>query len=145
MVGVDTNVLVYAHLTGAPEHPVAVKVIEDLAGGNEPWAIAIPSLYEFVRVMTHPGAVQVPYSSRKILNALAVVCGLPNLVLLSHGPSHIEVASMLMARVEPIAGAAFDIQIAAILLESGVRKLFTRDRIFEQLGLEVMDPFDGLG
>ena len=54
MVGVDTNVLVYAHRREADEHVVARDLLRTLASARTPWAIPWPCVYEFFSVVTHP-------------------------------------------------------------------------------------------
>ncbi len=53
MIAIDTNVLVYAHRRETAEHQVAAARLFELAGGNQPWAIPWPCVYEFFSVVTN--------------------------------------------------------------------------------------------
>ncbi len=60
MRAVDTNVLVYADREETPEHHVALKIIRELAMGAEPWTLPWPCVYDFLRVVMHPGVFHPP-------------------------------------------------------------------------------------
>lgn len=141
MVAVDSNVLIYAHRRGAPEHRVALEVLRELWEGTTSWSIAWPSIYEFARVMTHPLAVEYPFTTSNLIGAIEQILKSPSVVMLGHTDRHWRTAVPTMSKVQPIANAAFDIQIASILLENGVTSIYTRDKAFAQLGLTVINPF----
>lgn len=54
MIALDTNVLVYAHLTDSPFHESALAAVTQLAEGNAPWSIPWPCIHEFFAIVTHP-------------------------------------------------------------------------------------------
>gem|GEM_PF-7044891 len=47
MIAVDTNLLVYAHRAGCPEHAAARRAIEEAANDTEGWGIPSSCLFEF--------------------------------------------------------------------------------------------------
>ena len=53
MRAVDTNILVYAHRREGAEHERASELLEELAEGEEAWAIPWPCIYEFFSVVTN--------------------------------------------------------------------------------------------
>ena len=48
MIGVDTNILVYAHRRDSEWHSAAAKALAALAEGETPWAIPWPCIHEFL-------------------------------------------------------------------------------------------------
>ena len=57
---VDTNVLVYASDTGAPEHSQARALIEHLAAGPDLVILLWPTLLGYLRIVTHPSICEAP-------------------------------------------------------------------------------------
>lgn len=141
MHAIDTNVLVYAHDFGAPEAAKAQSLLTKLGQSGRMWGFPWPCVYEFIRVATHPVGFRRPLSTAQAIALINHILGSDNLVLLGHQTDHWTIARDLMRPIQPIANAAFDIQIAAILLENNVELLFTRDRRFAQFGIRIEDPF----
>ena len=77
MIAVDTNLLVYAHRAGAPEHRAAKRAIER-ASTRGRWGFAVACLAEFWAVATHPsstGRPSAPAEAAAYLEALAAAGG----------------------------------------------------------------------
>lgn len=142
MIGVDTNVLVYAHRRDLSQHGIAKPLVDRLMAGVAPWAIAWPSLYEFYRLVTHPRVFRVPSRSRDALDVIAALQQTPSLHLLTHGPAHRDRMAALCRDADVIGTLVFDVQIAAIFLEHGVSEILTNDGDFRRFdGLKVTNPF----
>ena len=56
MIALDTSVLAYAVNRFAPEHARAAQTVEELANGDQPWALPWTVVHEFLRLVTHPHA-----------------------------------------------------------------------------------------
>jgi len=142
MIALDTNIIVYARREEAPHHREAKALLVDLAQGSKPWAIPWPCIYEFLRVITHPRVFDPPTPMARALADLASLFASPTLNLLGEGPRH---AGHLRRQVE--AGDArgnlvHDAHIAALVVEHGVRELWTADRDFTRFpGIRVKNPF----
>jgi hypothetical protein len=54
VIALDTNLLIYAHRGGAPEHAAARRVIQTLAAAGTPWGFALATVSEFWSLVTHP-------------------------------------------------------------------------------------------
>jgi len=54
VIGVDTNILVYAHRRDSSWHAPAQAALRRLAEGATPWVIPYHCLVEFYAVATHP-------------------------------------------------------------------------------------------
>jgi toxin-antitoxin system PIN domain toxin len=143
VIAVDTNLLVYAHRAGCPEHEAARRAIEEAANDMNGWGIPSSCLFEFWSVVTHPsssGGGSSPASARGFIEALINTAGAmifpppPALV-----PRCLQIAVQLDVRGPRI----FDLQIGLAALEAGVTEIWTHDAGFIALpGLRVRDPLD---
>lgn len=143
MIALDTNLLVYARRKELPEHAAARALLTTLAEGDEPWALAWPCVYEFLRVITHPRVFDPPTPVGRALEDLESLLESPSLVMLGEGPAH---AGHLRRMVEG-GGAAgnliHDAHIAALAVEHGVSELWTADRDFSRFpGIRIRNPLD---
>ena len=140
MVVTDTNLLVYAHRAGLPEHPVARAALE--AAGRHPggWGITTSSILEFWSVVTHPaasGRPSTPGEARAFIEAL-VDAGAR---LLSPGPALGQRILDAAARTGVVGPRIFDLAIAVTALDHGATELWSHDRRFLTLpGLRLVDP-----
>ena len=141
MVAVDLSLLAYAVNRFAPEHPRASRVLEDLADGDPPWALAWPTLHEFLDLVTHPHAVARPLKPGEAWAFLERLIGSPSVRVLGPTERHATVlAETLAASDAPGAGLA----TAVVLREHGVRELLSSDRGMARYAfLAVRDPLHG--
>jgi hypothetical protein len=140
VIAIDTNLLIYAHREGCPEHQAARRAIEEAAGMREGWGIPAPCILEFWSVVTHPSSVgggSSPAAAREFVEALVETAGaviLPPPAAL--GPRCLQIGEQLDIRGPRI----FDVQIGLTALEAGVREIWTHDAGFIALpGLAVRD------
>jgi toxin-antitoxin system PIN domain toxin len=142
MIALDTNILVYSRREESIHHKAARKLITDLACGRDPWAIPWPCVYEFLRVVTHPRVFHPPTDLDTALEDLASLFDCPSLVLLGEGSQHPDYLFHTVGGGEATANQAHDAHIAALVLEHGVRELWTTDRDFSRFpGLRTRNPF----
>jgi predicted nucleic acid-binding protein len=150
MRAVDAGVLACAVNRYVPEHARAGAVVEALANGGSPWAIAWPAAHEFMRAVTHPHAVVRPLAPADAWAYLERVLESPSLRMLGPTERHAEtVAAILRGTGEEGASAPgpvdlAGIETAAILREHGVRELLSADRGMRRFAfLSVRDPLHG--
>lgn len=142
MIALDTNILVYARRAETPLHRRARRLLEGLAHGDRPWALAWVCVYEFLRVVTHPRVFDPPTNLEVALEDLESLLQAPSLVLLGEGPAHLAAMRQALVSGRATGNLVHDAHIAAILLEHGVRELWTADRDFSRFpGLRARDPF----
>ena len=133
MIAVDTNILVHAHREDSPWHGNALASVTLLANSGSPWAIAWPSLHEFLAVVTHPKIYNPPTPLGIALDALRAWQGSPGLRLLGEGPGYFDTLAK-QATAGKIKGSKIhDARIASICLHHRVKKLWTADRDFTSL------------
>jgi toxin-antitoxin system PIN domain toxin len=145
VIGVDSNILVYASDEFAPEHAACRRL---LLGGPaspdqmaEPMCIPWSVIYEFLRVVTHVRVLRRPWSTSEAWDFVRRLLDAPHVTVLGPGPGHAAVAARMLAAPGVRGNLVHDAHIAAVLAEHGVRRIYTRDQDFRRFpGLEVVDP-----
>jgi len=144
VIALDTNVLVYSRRGESDHHRAARKIVARLAEGDEPWALAWPCVYEFLRVVTHPRVFDPPTDLDIALDDLESLLDSPSLVMLGEGPAHAAHLRQMVGAARATGNLVHDAHIAALALEHGVRELWTSDKDFSRFpGLRIRNPFAG--
>lgn len=142
MRAVDTNILVYAHRREGAEHERASELLEELAEGEEAWAIPWPCIYEFFSVVTNARIWKERASTpSQAWEQIAAWTSSPTVRLLSETDEFVGVLEALLKRARVRGPVVHDARVAALCLAHGVEVLLTRDRdfsLFPELVLE--DP-----
>ncbi len=134
MIGVDTNILVYAHRRDSAFHLEAAARHRALAQGPNPWAIPWPCIHEFLAIVTHPQIYDPPSSLEAAVRQVDAWIESPGLVLLSEGPEHWSRLRSALAHGRIIGPAVHDARIAAICRDHGIDELWSADRDFGRFG-----------
>ena len=130
MIAIDTNLLVYAYREDSEFHRAAAESLRPVIEGSEPWALAWPSVHEFIGVVTS-GKVYKPASPLpSVLAFLESTFGSPQLHLLAESPGYFEKLRDLALAAKLSGPRIHDARIAALCLHHGVRELWTADRDF---------------
>ena len=130
MIAVDTNVLVYAHRSGTPEHAPALAWLRHLAEDPAPWGLPAFVLGEFLRVVTHPRIFPRPSTLEEATGALDGLLASPGVRVLSPGPRYGALFLDAVRAGRATGNLAFDAQLAAVCREHGISLILTRDRDF---------------
>ena len=123
---IDTNVLVHARFTVAPEHSLARARLRDAIGGAERTRISRQIVREYLAVVTRPQTWSAPLVMSEALRDVGWF--LSTFDVLEDGP---DVTRMLIAlcREVPVAGRqVHDANIVATMLAYGERRLLTFDQ-----------------
>lgn len=140
MIAVDSNVLIYGHRSGVPEHRRARRAIERAAASDAGWGIAWPALAEFWSVVTHPAASR-PSTASEASAYLAALFTDGGAELWLPGVGFGERLLRQAVELDVRGPRIFDLQIALTALEHGARELWTHDCSFVTVpGLTVHDP-----
>lgn len=141
--GIDTNVLIYAHITESPQHEVVRSYLLDQLAQDDVTLVVTPGiLHELVHVITDGRRFDPPVAMK---DALAVARGYldsANIECLSVDEGALVRAFELLERYQLGRKRIADTLFAASLLNHGVRELITCNlddfKIFEELTL--IDP-----
>lgn len=130
MIAVDTNLLVYAHRRDSEWHGAASRCVRDLAEGAADWAIAWPSIHEFLAIITHERIYSPPSPLPKALEQVQAWFESPKLTLLSEGDGYFDVLRDLVTSAKGSGPRVHDARIAALCIFWNVSELWTADRDF---------------
>lgn len=141
---VDTNILIYATFSDAPEHARARDWLrEQLADGDGAVAVCWPVVYAFVRLITSPrvfggDAVSVSRGWETVASYLAQ----PAMRIVAPGGGHETIAAELAETPGLRSDDVPDIELAALAIEHGL-VLASHDHGFQRFagsGLRTLDP-----
>lgn len=142
MIAVDTNVLVYARRATAPQHGAALSLLHGLATGRAPWALPLPCVSEFLRVVTHRTFRPVVSLDEAWHNLHALLAS-PSLQLLMPTNRHLPLLRDVLKESGAVGDLVYDAQIATLCIEHGVREIMTADQGFRRFtGFKVTNPFN---
>lgn len=138
----DVNVLLYASDQASDRHGRARRFLEARAVGPEILCLAWPTLMSYLRIATHPRIFSAPLSPEEALGNISTLIALPHVRAVSELDGFMD-AYRHVAGETPVRGNLVpDAHVAAILLQHGVRTLYTNDRDFRKFpSLDVRDPF----
>ena len=139
---IDTNVLLAAANTSAPEHGVSRELVEDVLATNQPWCLSWVNVYEFLRVATHRRVFPRPLRFEDALDLLSPLLAHRALEMLVPTDRHAEVLRAVVRDAGPVSGNfVHDCHIATLMAEHDVRLIKTFDTHFRRFShLEVMVP-----
>lgn len=141
MIAIDTNILVYAHRRDSPWHATAAPLVKGIAEGRGTWAIAWPSLHEFMAISTHPKIYRPASTVSQALDQIDAWMGSPGLNMLAETAGYWSVLKMLIANRRVAGAQVHDARIAALCVHHGVTELLSADRDFSRYPeLRVRNP-----
>ena len=127
MIAVDTNLLLYAHRAGCPEHQAARHAIEDAANDANGWGIPFACVFEFWSVVTHPSSIgggSSPTPARGFIEALIETAG----AIILPPPTGLAARCLQIAEQLDVRGPRiFDLQIGLATLDAGATEIWTHD------------------
>ena len=145
MIALDTNLLVYAHRKGVPEHARAQHAIERAARHPAGWGIPLPCALEFWQVVTHPRAAGGPAAAAQAAGFIDALRR-AGAALWAPTASTWDRLTEIAVRADASAVRVYDLQIALTARDHGAAEIWTRDSGFVSLrGLRVVDPFTATG
>lgn len=128
MIAVDTNILIYAHRQESPKHADALGAITALAEGNDPWAVPVFVVTEFLRVVTHPRVYSPPTSREIAIEVIEELMDSPTMRLLRPGERFWPLLADALGAGNATGNLVFDAQIVAVCRENGVERILSEDR-----------------
>ena len=139
---IDSNVIVYA-LYKPSEFHLRSRALLNRAQVEDATLCVMPQvLTETYAVITDPRRVSPPFTPADALDAIGRILGMPGLTLFPV-PNDVVTRWMELVRSHPVKGnGVFDLQLVAMMLGNGVRKIHTFNRAhFERFPeIEVLTP-----
>ncbi len=118
MIIPDVNLLLYATVSGFPEHVRARRWWEDLLGGTTDVALAGPVIFGFIRICTNPRIFDPPLAVDDALGRVQEWLDQPPVRFLLPGPRHIEIAFRLLRHLGTAGNLTTNVQLAAHAIEN---------------------------
>lgn len=141
MIAIDTNLLVYAHRSGTPEHPAACRVLERACADNRGWGISWPCLTEFWSIVTHPACAGRPSTPQEAMGFIRILRQEGNARVWLPSEEFPERFQQLAVNLKISGPRIFDLQIGLVALENGAEVIWTHDRNFLPIpGIRIEDP-----
>jgi predicted nucleic acid-binding protein len=130
-VVLDTNILVYATNSAAPQHVAARRMHDQALAGEIHACLTAQILFEYFAAVTYAGQVTRLVSSA---DALADLDALRSAFPLLPVPADIDERVVQLLRQTGFSGRhVFDVHIAATMLANGVRRIATYDSRFGKI------------
>jgi len=143
MRALDTSILAYAANRHAPEHARAVRVVEQIANGEAPWALPWSVVHEFLHLVTHPHAVARALQPAEAWAFVESLLASHSVHVLGITEGHAAALAEVLASLPP-GGVPAGLETAVLLREHGVRELLSSDRGMRRFPfLSVRDPVRG--
>lgn len=130
MIGIDTNILVYAHRGAMEGHERCRGAIESLVTSGMPFVVPWPCVHEFIGAVTNPRKFPQPTPMALAVSYLSEFAALPQCRFVGEGQRHMEILGQLLVSSRVTGPRVHDARIAAICLAHGVTELWTADRDF---------------
>ena len=144
--GLDSSVLLYALDTAAPLHRRALEVLDQSIGGKWLACVCSTTLLELAEILTDSRRVRNPLAPAQVAKALDRLTRYPQPQLLEADALTYKRALKLMEKYPVQRGRFVETQIAATLLEHGVRTIVTANSndYVAIRELTVENPFEAL-
>ncbi len=142
MFVVDTNILAYAARRDTGFHEPCREAVERWRAQQGAWFATWNIVYEFLTVMTYRGANRVPWTLAGAWSFVEALLASPGFKILAPTSRHAAVAAEVFRALPDLSGKRLhDAQIAVVMREHGIRRIYTRDTDFFRFPfLEPVDP-----
>lgn len=117
MIIPDANLLLYAVVSGYPQHRRARAWWEQAVNGNTPIGLTHPALFGFLRIITNARVLHSPLPIGAAVDYVEDWLAQPGVVLLPAGPTHFRTALRLLGEIGTAGNLTTDVQLAAYAIE----------------------------
>jgi toxin-antitoxin system PIN domain toxin len=139
---VDVNVLLYASDQANPRNEKAIQFLHSRALDPELFCIAWSTVMAYIRISTHPSIFSHPLSPDEALANIENLLDLPRVRVLSEDDDFLVMYREVVSNFPVRGNLVPDAHLAALLLQHGVRMIYTADSDFKKFEfLEVENPF----
>ncbi len=142
MLVFDTNILIYAANEDSSFHLPCRRFLDAARRGPSSAFLTWNICYEFLRVSTHPRALQSPWRTHDAERLLSDLLASSGFELLTATPRHAAVLTQTLSELPDLRGNVMhDLHTAVLMREHGVSRICTRDNDFRRFPfLTVIDP-----
>ena len=119
MIIPDVNLLLYATISGFPQHERSRAWLEDLLNGSDLVGLTPPALFGYIRIATSGRVLESAMSVSEAVGRVREWLAQPNTRFLVPGPRYLEIAFDLLETMGTGANLTTDVQLAAHAIEQG--------------------------
>ena len=141
---VDANILLYASDTSSEWHRPAKDFLEGRVSDPDILCLTWPVLLAYQRIATHPGIFARPLPPDTAWANVCQLLSLPRAAIVTENENFADDYQRVAAGVVATGNLVPDAQVATILLQHGVRRIYSADTDFRKFDfLEVINPLGG--
>jgi uncharacterized protein len=139
---IDANVLLHASDESSPVHARARAFVQRLADGPEIAYLFWPTVMAYLRIATHPAVFARPLTAAEAIGNLEQLLARPHVRTTGEQERFWSQFREVSDDAAPAGNLVPDAHLVTLMLENGVRTIWTRDRDFRRFPrIEVRDPF----
>lgn len=140
---VDVNLLVFASHEGAPEQVAARNFLEERENDPDLFCLTWPVLCGYQRIVTHPSIFRNPMDPQQAWANVRDLLEWPRVRVVGEEATFAEDFGQLTRKMALRGNAVPDAQIATILRQHGVNRIYSTDADFRKFPfLEVVNPLE---
>lgn len=117
MLVIDVNLLLYAVVSGFPQHALTAAWFERTMNSSAQVALTSPAVFGFLRLATSPRVLQEPVAIDTAIAYVREWLARPNVEFVAPGPQHLEIAFDLLSGIGTAGNLTTDVQLAAYAIE----------------------------
>ena len=144
MILIDTNILVYSHVTTLPQHGPARQWLDIQLNGDTGVGLPRPSLLSFVRVVTNPRIFERPQTFACAWNQVEEWLDCEPAWIPFPGERHRALLGTLLTGYGMKANLVPDVHLAALAIEHGLSLCSTDGDFARFPGLRWQNPLDAI-
>ena len=144
MNSLDTNILIYAANSAAPEHAKALAVVNSMLASPGDWIIADQVLWEFYKALRHPKILQKPRTAAQAAAQIRFLREKSGVACCAYETTHFDEVIVHLEQPRFPYQRTHDTILGVTLRRQGVKVFYTRnEKDFAGLGLpKVVNPID---
>jgi toxin-antitoxin system PIN domain toxin len=117
VIVLDVNLLLYAVITGFPQHRATSEWFETTINGPTQIGLTSPAVFGFLRLSTNPRVLESPLAVDTAIGYVQEWLERPSVEFLRPGPRHLEIAFELLRGIGTAGNLTTDVQLAAYAIE----------------------------
>lgn len=144
MNSLDTNILIYAANSAAPEHAKARAVVDLMLANPSEWIIADQVLWEFYKALRHPKILQKPRTAAQAAAHIRFIRENSGVACCAYETGSFPDVLAVIEKPRFPYQRTHDAVLGATLLRHGVKVFYTRnEKDFADSGLpNIVNPID---
>lgn len=137
----DANVLVYASSPSSDRRAACGSLLERISVGDDLVYLFWPTAMAYLRIVTHPSVFEHPLDPDTARKNLASLLDRPQVRTAGEGDRFWPIFREVAADADPRGNLVPDAHLVALMLEHGVRTIWTYDRDFRRFsGIDPREP-----